>query len=294
VNRNILKTLLIGSLVFTGACTRIGPGHVGIVVNQAGTNRGVEAYPAITGWKFYNPMTTSILEYPTFVQTVVWSKSEDEGHPRNEELSFSTSEGTSIFADVALSYELSPDLVPHFYVKFRNDDLTLFTHGFLRNATRNAFNDVAGQFTVEQIYGVGKEKMLTAVKTALVAALSPYGVVIDQIGFTSNLRLPPNIVESINNKIKATQDAITSQNQLQITQAEAAKTVAEAEGNAKARIASADGEAKAQILLKASVTPEILELKRLDIQRVAADRWNGQLPSTMMGGNSVPFINLPK
>ena len=46
-------------------CTRIGPGHVGIKVDMAGSDRGVLNTPASTGWVFYNPMGTTVIEYPT-------------------------------------------------------------------------------------------------------------------------------------------------------------------------------------------------------------------------------------
>jgi regulator of protease activity HflC (stomatin/prohibitin superfamily) len=280
----LIPALVIVLGLSTG-CSRISPGHVGIVVHQAGADRGVQSYPAVTGWQFYNPLTTSILEYPTFIQTVVWTKDKTEGSETNEEISFSTSEGTTIYADVAVSYELQPDRVPQFYVKFRNDDLRLFTHGFLRNLTRNAFNDAAGQHSVEQIYGAGKEQLLKDVVKNLNTALTKYGVLVDQVNFVSTLRLPGNIVQSINNKIKATQDAITAQNELQITQAEAAKSVAEAEGHAKARIAEAEGQAKSQAALQSTITSQVLELERLKVLQ----KWDGKLPETVLGSGTIPF-----
>lgn len=280
-----LILLLLPLIVMSTACSRISPGHVGIIVQQAGQDRGVQSYPAVTGWQFYNPLTTSVLEYPTFIQTVVWTKDKAEGSEADEEISFSTSEGTVIYADITVSYELQPDKVPHFYVKFRNDDLKLFSRGFLRSITRNCFNDAAGHYTVEQIYGSGKETLLKDVQARMNKALEQYGVVVDQLGFVSNLRLPDNIILAINKKIKATQDAITAQNELQITQAEAAKNVAEAEGDAKARIAQAEGQSQAQAALQRTITPQVLELERLKVLQ----KWDGRMPETVLGSNTIPF-----
>lgn len=94
---------------------RIDPGHVGIVVDLYGGNKGVQAIPVVTGMNFYSPLMTDIFSYPTFVQTAVWTRSRDEGSPSNEEISFSSKEGLVITADVSLSYQLvaSPRWLRH-------------------------------------------------------------------------------------------------------------------------------------------------------------------------------------
>ncbi len=43
----LISALLALSLA---SCTRIGPGHVGIEVNMAGSDKGVSDFPAVTGW----------------------------------------------------------------------------------------------------------------------------------------------------------------------------------------------------------------------------------------------------
>src|SRR5262245_3916597 len=111
---------------------------------MAGDSRGVDSAPAVTGWVFYNPFLTSIYEYPTYVQTAVWSASPTEGNAVNEQITFTNADQMTISADISLAYHLLPDKVPSFYVKFRSDDLTTFTHGFLRNLARDSFDRHAG------------------------------------------------------------------------------------------------------------------------------------------------------
>ena len=59
--------------------TRIDVGHVGIRVKLAGSARGVQDIPVVTGWVFFNPLTEQIIEFPTSVQNVVWTASANEG-----------------------------------------------------------------------------------------------------------------------------------------------------------------------------------------------------------------------
>jgi len=111
VEKNLKSFLLMFSVMlmaFLGSsCERIGPGHVGIKINMSGTYRGVEDVPLVTGWVFYMPGVTQVLDYPTFVHTAVWTKSLDEGNDGvNEEITFNTKEGTNVSGDISLSYSL--------------------------------------------------------------------------------------------------------------------------------------------------------------------------------------------
>ena len=78
-------------------------------------------------------------------------------------------------ADVSVSYQLNPEKVPEFYVRFRNDDLKTFTHGYLRSLARDKFNEVAATYAVEDIYGPKKEVFLAEVKRRINDALKPVG-----------------------------------------------------------------------------------------------------------------------
>src|ERR1700678_4451373 len=61
------------------ATTRVDAGHVGIRVKLAGSDRGVQDMPVVTGWVVYNPITEQIIIFPTSVQNVVWSSNPHEG-----------------------------------------------------------------------------------------------------------------------------------------------------------------------------------------------------------------------
>lgn len=280
-------------MLMTVGCTKIPPGHVGIEVNMAGNDRGVSSYTPTTGWVFYNRWMTNVFQYPTFVQTAKWTKDLGEGHAANEEVSFSSKDGSIITGDVSLSYQLVKEKVPYFYQEFRSDDLDTFTHGFLRNVARDAFGAIASNYAVEDLYSSKRQEFTSKVKDQINSVAAKYGVQIDQFGFLGAMRLPANLVNSINLKIKANQDALRVENELKISEAEAAKTVAIAEGNSKARIAEAEGTSRAQQLLQQTVTPAIIELKRLDVQNNAIEKWNGELPTNMYGAAPVPFLNIP-
>jgi regulator of protease activity HflC (stomatin/prohibitin superfamily) len=226
-----------------GGCTRIGPGHVGIEVNQAGSQRGVQDFTVTTGYVFYDPIATSVIEYPTFVQTAVWTHDPGEGHPANEEITFTTKDSMVVSIDVNLSYTLLAEKVPAFYVKFRSDDIETFTNGYLRNVARDCFNETAGSYVVEQIMG-DNAPFLKASKECLQNDMNPIGVHIEQFGIIGAPRPPDNVREAINLKVQAAQIALQKQNE-----------VASAEADARKIIAAADGQAQANRKLTESITP---------------------------------------
>ena len=273
--------------------TRIGAGYVGIEINLAGSQRGPNEIPLRTGWVFYSPLQTEIVEYPTFVQTVKWTADINEGHPVNEQLVFNSKEGQEVRADVSLSYAIDAGKIPDFYVKFRSDDLDRFTHGILKDIVRNSLNEVASTYTLEDIYGENKAKFLVETRSKVQAQVAPVGVQILQFGFIGKPRFTTTIEQAITQKTQAITDAERARNQLAVTQAEVAKSVAEAEGQARSTIERARGEAEANRLRQASISPQLLEWKRLENQRAFIDRWNGELPHTILGDKNGLMLPLP-
>ena len=291
----LLATLFAVSILFNYivSVTRIDAGHVGVEVVLSGSQRGASEIPIRTGWVFYSPIRSQIVEFPTYVQTVKWTRDVNEGRASNEEMSFNSKEGMNIFSDVSLSYAIEPRRVPDFYVKYRVTDMDQFTHGILRDTVRNSLNEVASTYTVEQIYGEQKTAFLEQVQRRIQAQLDPVGIGIQQFGFIGAPRVPDVIASAITSKAQAIQDAERARNELAKTQAEAAKQVAEAEGEAKSSVTRAQGEAESNRIRQGSISPQLLQLRTLENQRALIDRWNGQLPSVETGNGSGMMLQLP-
>jgi len=283
--------IILGMLV---SVTRIEAGYVGIEVNLAGSQRGASEIPVRTGWVVYSPLTSQVIEFPTYVQTVKWTRDLSEGHPINEEMGFNSKEGMEIFADVSLSYAIEANRVPDFYVKYRVNQLDTFTHGILRDIVRNSLNEVASTYTVEDIYGEKKAQFLGQVEQQIQAKVTNVGVGVQQFGFIGAPRVPSVIAQAITAKAQAIQEAERAKNELATTQAEAAKKIAEAEGDAKSAVTRAQGEADANRIRQNSLTPPLLELRRLENQRALIERWNGQLPTVESGQNGAMMLQLPR
>jgi regulator of protease activity HflC (stomatin/prohibitin superfamily) len=286
MQRLTLLMIALLAIVSTGCgYTRVGPGHVGIVVNSAGTNKGVLDTPARTGAVWYNPLTETVIEYPTFIQTAKWTRDMNEGNPVDESVTFTNRDSMVINADVSLSYSLVPEKVPQFYVKFVVEDLDKFTHGFLRNVARDCFNEHAGAFTIEQIMG-DNAQFLKEARDCTQAKVKDYGVNIEQFGIIGAPRPPQTVIDAINSKAKAQQLALQKQNELVQVEADAKKQVTQAKADAEANVTIARGESEANALRQRSLTKELLEQMRIE-------KWDGKLPVTVLGDKSIPMVATP-
>lgn len=280
-------------LVLSSCMTRIDAAHVGIRVKLAGSSRGIDDIPVVTGWVFYNPATEQIFQFPTSVQNIVWTKDPHEGNARDESITFSSSEGVNINADIGLSFHIEPAMAPHLYLRFRKTDMLDLADGYIRNALREAFNVVASKVPVQDIYGAGKGQVIAEVTKHLADVLSKDGIIIDQLTINGALRLPENVATAINRAMEATQLAIQAENRVRQVKAEAEQAITQAEGAAQAARARARGEAdarlitskaeaRANLILRYSTTAAVLQYRALE-------RWNGKLP-LMNGGGALPML----
>jgi regulator of protease activity HflC (stomatin/prohibitin superfamily) len=259
----------------------ISPGHVGILIHRTGG--GVDPTPLGAGLHPRNPLLSDIVEYPTYMQTLVLTKSSNEGSATNDEINVNSVEGQPVSLDVSMSFQLDPAKVPQLYTTFRTD-IESIQHTYVRQAIRQALQEVFGQEEIAEAIGPKKSEATNRVEKLLQDRLSPYGIEVKQ--FTINeLRAPNSVVEAINQKNVMQQQALTAQNELQKNEFQASGDSIKAAGHAKAILAEAEAQAKANRLLAESITPTL-------VQYEMTKRWNGQMPQVT--GSSMPMISLPK
>ena len=258
----------------------INPGHVGIVIHRVGG--GIDTIPLGPGLHMRNPLTTGIQEYPTFMQTLVLTRTSTEGSPYNEEINVNSVEGQPLSLDVSMSFELMPDKVPFLYTSFRTD-VDRIEHGYVKQSIRQALQEVVGNEAIANVIGPKKAEATSRVAAVLTTRLAQYGIIVKQ--FTINeLRAPPAVIEAINQKNVMQQQALTSENELQKNKFQAQGDSIKAMGHAKAILAEAEAQARANRLLAESITPTLVQYKLIE-------KWNGQMPQVSGGGT--PLIQLP-
>jgi len=258
----------------------INPGHVGIVIHRVGG--GIDTVPLGPGLHMRNPLSTGIQEYPTYMQTLVLTRTPTEGSVYNDEINVNSVEGQPLSLDVSMSFELVPAKVPYLYTTFRTDVNTI-EHTYVKQAIRQALQEVVGNEPIADVIGPKKAEATARVSSLLETRLAQYGIIVKQ--FTINeLRAPPAVIEAINQKNVMQQQALTSENELQKNKFQAQGDSIKAMGHAKAILAEAEAQARANRLLAESITPTLVQYKLIE-------KWNGTLPTVSGGGT--PFIQLP-
>lgn len=287
--------LSLVAIVWVGCATtaRVDAGHVGIRVRLAGSERGVQDMPVVTGWVFFNPITEQIVLFPTNVQNVVWTLSPHEGRAVDESLTFSSSEGVNVSADIGLSFHIDPMMAPKLYGRFRQNDLHILAAGYMRNTVREAFNEVASKMEVKDVYGAAKSKMLASVTEKCRDVFSKDGIQIDQLTINGALRLPQNVADAINRAMEATQNAKQAENRVAQVKAEAEQAITQAHGAAEATRQKAQGEADA-LLIRARAEAQANEIVRLSMTPTilyyrSIERWDGKLP-LYQAGDKLPML----
>lgn len=100
------------------------------------------------------------------------------------------------------------------------------------------------------------------------------------------MRLPKQVNEAIDAKIKATQESQQRENEIATAKAEAQKKIESARGEAESTLLRAKAEADA-IKMRGDALRANQEL----VQLTLAEKWNGQLPQ-FTGGGTLPILNL--
>jgi regulator of protease activity HflC (stomatin/prohibitin superfamily) len=283
----LLRLIGIGAAIFAvivfalTSTTYVNPGHVGIIIHRTGG--GVDQTPYGPGIHLRNPLTTGIQEYPTYMQTLVLTKSTTEGSERNDEINVNSVEGQPLSLDVSMSFELDPQKVPLLYTTFRMDVQDI-EHTYVKQAIRQALQEIVGNEAIADIIGPKKAEVTLRVQNLISQRLIQYGIIVKQ--FTINeLRAPPAVIEAINQKNVMQQQSLTAENELQKNKFQAQGDSIKGAGRAKAILAEAEAQAKANILLAQSITPTLVSYEM-------AKRWDGKMPQVT--GGAMPMIQMPK
>ena len=270
-----LVGLFLIVISFSG-CERIDAGHVGVKVNLYGDGKGVDDMTEVTGWVFYNPITTKIIEFPTFVQHKEYKQTIEDGVVVSDE-SFvvNSKDGSEFHVSPLLNYSVRREKVPYIFSKYRVE-LNIIESGYLKTAVYDAFRVVANAYTADALIS-NRQEFEKKVRQVLETQLAPEGFVLQQ--FTSNLVYPETFKKAIEAKNNAVQSALMAENKVKQAEAEAKIKIATAEGNAQAMLTRAKAEAEANRLRQQTLTPML-------IQQQWIEKWKGNVPSTVLGNGT--------
>ncbi len=250
---------------------RIDAGHVGIKVSNVGDNRGVGKTEYVTGWVLYNSWISRIYEFPIHQQ-----------HIDYEAADIVTRGGFRATIKPSFNYSINAGNVADMFQNLRVG-VKEMEQGWLKNAIVGSVNDVANRYTVDSIFNHREEFESDIVKECNKRVSKWFNV--SQL--RTNIIPPTEISESIIAKTRAIQEVQVAENRRQVAIADAERKMAEARGDSAQAVIQAAGRAEAIRKEQTFLTP-------LYIDYIKVQKWTGQVPTTVAGGNTGFMMQLPK
>lgn len=211
------------------------------------------------GVVFYNPITHSIYEFPTFIQ--------HKEYTGDNSFVVNTKDGSEFRVSPIINYSVQRDKVPSIFAKYRRS-LEQIEEGFLKTSVFDAFRLATNKYTADELIS-NRQQFEIEIRRILETELLNEGFVVNL--FTSNLVYPETFKQAIEAKNNAVQSALRAENEVKTAEAQAKIQVAKAEGNAQSLLVQAKAESEANRLKQQTLTP-------LLIQQQFIERWDGKLP----------------
>lgn len=180
-----------------------------------------------------------------------------------------------VTTEVTLNYRLDPGRVGETYRNLRQEYESRIIQPYIQEAVKSTTANFDAEQLITQRPAV-KDKL----QVLMTDRLAPLGMDVVQLSIT-DFQFSKTFQESIEAKVRAVQQALEAENALKRVEFEARQAVTKAEA-----------EAKGLELQKAQVTPQLLELRRIEVQRSAVEKWNGTMPTTVTAGGPVPILDV--
>jgi regulator of protease activity HflC (stomatin/prohibitin superfamily) len=276
-----LAWLVFALLAWMWPLRTVPTGHRG-VITVGGAIRSIEAEGFALLWPW---QTLSIFNIRAEEATV-------------ENAEGSTSDTQPVKVSLTVRYSIQTDRVAEVFEKYSHDGNLM---SYVQTATQEIFKAVTARYTAPDL--IAKRAQVSGdIITALRAKLAIYGAQVINVDMR-NFAFSKDYMDAINAKVTQDQLRLAAENKLRTVEAEQKQKVAIAEAEATALRAKADGEAYASLKVATAQAEalkiqnaalaqnrDVLELRRIEVEHVKAERWDGALPTSIYAGAPIPFF----
>lgn len=214
----------------------------------------------------------------------------------------STSDTQPVKVSMTVRYSIATDRVAEVYEKYSHDGNLA---SYVQTATQEVFKAVTARYSAPDLIS-HRAKVSSDINATLREKLAIYGAQVINIDMR-NFSFSDSYMHAINDKVTQEQLRLAADNKLKTVEAEQKQKVAISEAEASARKAEADGEAYANLTIARAQAEalrlqnaalaqnrEVLELRRIEVEKAKAEKWNGVLPAAIYAGAPIPFLNVSK
>jgi len=282
----IVAAIAFAAIIFFWSFVyNVGPQEVGVVK----TPNGVKTVALTTGWHLIAPWQ-NVYPMDKTVWVYTFSNKKTEGNTPDEDAIWApTSEGIKMGFDMSVSWRIDPAFASWIYQNIADADggpngrYKWIENNIIRAKTKSVFALTASKYTPIQCYSTGRIKIQEEVERSLRTELTKLHIILDQVDIREVFYDPGYEGELKNKKIQE-QKALTllevtkQQNEL-LTQERIKKDIV---------IQTAEGEAKALQIKGEAIrqNPAVIQLNWIE-------KWDGALPTYMLGSNTNMMMSMP-
>jgi len=254
--------VIIGAILvfflFLHPWVQIGAGERGVVLNFGAVQKTVLG----EGLHFRVPIMQKIARMDVKVQKAT------------TDAAAASSNLQDVSSTVAINYHIVPDKANIVYQSLGIE----FKERIIDPAVQEVVKAVTARYTAEELI-TKRSAVSDAMKLNLTERLIANNIAVDAfsiVGFSFS----KIFMEAIESKQTAEQLAMKAQRDLERIKIEAEQ-----------KITAAKAEAESLRLQRENITPDLIELRKIEANLKAIDKWNGILPQ-VTGSGSVPFIGV--
>ena len=237
---------------------QIGAGERGVVLNFGAVQKNV----LNEGLHFRTPIMQEVIKINVQVQKI------------QTDASSASSDLQDVTLSVALNYHIIPDKANIVYQTIGIE----FKERIIDPAIQEVTKAISAKYSAEELI-TKRPAVSTAMKEALTEKLLVSNIAVDAVSIVT-FSFSKVFMDAIEAKQTAEQHALKAKRDLDRIKIEAEQT-----------IAAATAEAEALRLQKMNISPDLIELRKIEANIKAIEKWNGILPN-VTGAGAVPFIGV--
>lgn len=261
-----LAFVLIGFL--TSCIKQIDAGHIGVKSLFGKVDNDV----LTSGLNLINPLV-DVKEVDTKTQNYTMSGVHDEGDKGGDDaIRVLTADGLEVIIDLTVLYRVIPTEAPNIVRETGLD----YRDKIVRPLTRTKIRDNAVYFTAVDLYSTKRDLFQGRIVKSIEADFKKRGLILEQL-LVRNITLPATVKGSIEEKIKAEQDAQKMEFVLQKEKQEAERKRVEAQGISDY-----------QRIISAGLGDKQLQYEQIQVMKGLITSPNAKV--IIMGGGKTPVI----
>ena len=283
-----MPLLIAGIILFSvsSLIVRIDAQQVGVLVKPTGVNDN----ELQTGWHVVMPWN-DVHKMDKTVWVYTCTNQQGEGAKDHSDAIWApTKDGIKMGIDISVSWRIDPSMASWIYQNVTESDggntgrYIWLEENVIRTKLKSTLALSVSNYSPIEVYSTKREVIQNDVIERIRKEVNSYHLIIDQVDIRE-VYYNPEYETAINNKKLAEQEAlrlvdVTKQKEELLKQASINKEIA---------IQQAEGEAKALQIKGSSIAsnPKIIELEWIN-------KWNGVLPTYMLGSGQGVMLNLGK